>query len=154
MGIGAIARPAFVTAQFGILELTPAGRNEVRAVYGGFGVFMALALTVALRQPELRAGILLAVAAALGGVALFGPFNLDPAVGRARAGRHRPCPQSAHRSHGLCHGEDAQRRWRGRGRLDRVCSVLTLGVRAVVGGIFSTVKHLPAEASGQLPDLG
>ncbi len=32
MGIGAIAKPAFVTAQFGILELTPAGRNEVRAV--------------------------------------------------------------------------------------------------------------------------
>jgi len=32
MGIGAIANPAVVTAQFGILELTPAGRNEVRAV--------------------------------------------------------------------------------------------------------------------------
>jgi hypothetical protein len=88
------------------------------------------------------------------GVALFGPFNLDPAVGRARAGRHRPFPQSAHRSHGLCHGEDAKRRRRGRGRLDRVCSVLTPGVKPVVGGIFSTVKHLPAEASGQLPDLG
>ncbi len=26
MGVGAIAKPAFVTAQFGILELTPAGR--------------------------------------------------------------------------------------------------------------------------------
>lgn len=37
MGIGAIAKPTVVTAQFGILELTPAGRNEVRAVYGGFG---------------------------------------------------------------------------------------------------------------------
>ena len=44
MGIGAIAKPTVVTAQFGILELTPASRNEVRAVYGGFGVFMALAL--------------------------------------------------------------------------------------------------------------
>jgi hypothetical protein len=69
MGIGAIAKPALVMAQFGILELTPAGRNEVRAVYGGFGIFMALALLVALRQPELRDGILFAVAAALGGMA-------------------------------------------------------------------------------------
>lgn len=69
MGIGAIAKPAFVTAQFGILDLTPAGRNEVRAVYGGFGIFMGLALLVALRQPELRDGILFAVAAALGGMA-------------------------------------------------------------------------------------
>ena len=70
MGIGAIAKPAFVTAQFGILDLTPAGRNEVRAVYGGFGIFMALALLVALGQPELRDGILFAVAAALGGMAV------------------------------------------------------------------------------------
>ena len=69
MGVGAIAKPAFVTAQFGILELTPAGRNEVRAVYGGFGIFMSLALVVALRQPELRSGIVFAVAAALGGMA-------------------------------------------------------------------------------------
>ena len=69
MGVGAIAKPALVTAQFGILELTPAGRSEVRAVYGGFGIFMALALLVALRQPEVRDGILFAVAAALGGMA-------------------------------------------------------------------------------------
>ena len=39
MGVGATAKPAFVMAQFGILDLTPAGRNEVRAVYGGFGIF-------------------------------------------------------------------------------------------------------------------
>jgi hypothetical protein len=69
MGIGAIAKPALVTAQFGILELTPAGRNEVRAVYGGFGVCMALALLVALRQAELRDGVLFTVALALGGMA-------------------------------------------------------------------------------------
>jgi hypothetical protein len=37
MGVGAIAKPAFVTAQFGIVEFTRAGRNEVRAVYGGCG---------------------------------------------------------------------------------------------------------------------
>jgi hypothetical protein len=27
-------------------------------------------------------------------------------------------------------------------------------VKQAVGGIFSVVKHLPAETSGQLPDLG
>jgi hypothetical protein len=62
--------------------------------------------------------------------------------------------QGARRSHGLCHGEDAQRRWRGRGRLDRVCGGLTPGVMQAVDGIFSVVRHLPAETSGQLPDLG
>jgi hypothetical protein len=35
-----------------------------------------------------------------------------------------------------------------------VCSGLTPGVKQAVGGIFSVVKHLPAETSGQLPDLG
>ncbi len=69
MGIGAIAKPALVPVQFGILELTPAGRNEVRAVYGGSGLFMALALLVALRQPALRDGILSTVGVALGGMA-------------------------------------------------------------------------------------
>lgn len=69
MGIGAIAKPASVTAQFGILKLTRAGRSEVRAVYCGFGVFIGLALLVALQQEELRDGILFAVAAALGGMA-------------------------------------------------------------------------------------
>jgi hypothetical protein len=69
MGLGAIVRPVLVTAQFGIVELTLAGRNEVRAVYGGFGVLMAGVLLVALQQAALREGILVAVAAALGGMA-------------------------------------------------------------------------------------
>lgn len=38
MGNGAIAKPRLVTAQFGILELTAAGRNDARAVYSGCGV--------------------------------------------------------------------------------------------------------------------
>jgi hypothetical protein len=32
MGVGAIAKPAFVPAQFGILELTPAGRSDLSFV--------------------------------------------------------------------------------------------------------------------------
>ena len=88
MGFGAIAKPAFVTAQFGIFELTTAGRNEVRAVYGGFGVFMALALLVALRQPELRDGILFAVGVALGGMAAGRLVSavIDRAIDRAPLG--------------------------------------------------------------------
>jgi hypothetical protein len=50
MGIGEIAKPAFVTAQLGILALTQAGRNEVRAVYAVFGLFISLALLDALRH--------------------------------------------------------------------------------------------------------
>ena len=46
MGLGAVIKPLLVTAQFGILELSTAGRNEVRAVYGGFGILMGVALFV------------------------------------------------------------------------------------------------------------
>ncbi len=89
MGIGAIAKPALVTAQFGILELTLTSRNEVRAVDRGFGVFMALALLAALRQPELRDCILFAVAAALGGMAAGRSDRCwdRPPGGRANGGR-------------------------------------------------------------------
>lgn len=88
MGIGAIAKPAFVTAQFGILKLTPAGRSEVCAVYGSFGVFMGFALLVALKQKELRDGILFAVAAALGGMAARRLVSavIDQAIDRAPLG--------------------------------------------------------------------
>jgi hypothetical protein len=68
MGIGAMVRPVAVTAQFGIDELSAAGRNEVRAVYGGFGILMSTVLWVAIHDPALRAGICVAVAAALGGM--------------------------------------------------------------------------------------
>ena len=69
MGIGALLKPRLVTAQFDIPELSAAGRNEVRAVYGGFGVMIAVVLGLALQQPTMRAGVLVAVAAALAGLA-------------------------------------------------------------------------------------
>lgn len=69
MGVGALARPTLVTAQFGMPDLTAAGRNEVRAVYGGFGVLMAWMLLIALQRADLRGGILLTLACALGGMA-------------------------------------------------------------------------------------
>lgn len=69
MGIGALLKPRLVTAQFDIPELSAAGRNEVRAVYGGFGVMIAVVLGLALQQPTMRTGVLVAVAAALAGMA-------------------------------------------------------------------------------------
>ena len=70
MGIGALVRPTVVTRQFGIPALTPEGRSEVRAVYGGFGLAAAAMLVVAITSPDLRAGIAITVAVALFGMAV------------------------------------------------------------------------------------
>lgn len=69
MGVLALARPGAVLAQFGVPALPPAGRNEVRAVYGGFGLAVAAVLLASLAAPALRAGVCLTVAVALGGMA-------------------------------------------------------------------------------------
>jgi hypothetical protein len=69
MGLVALVSPEVVTRTFGIPTLTNAGRNEVRAVYGGFGVAVAAMLAVAMNDPVLRAGVLLAVATSVGGMA-------------------------------------------------------------------------------------
>jgi len=69
MGIGALVSPAVVTRQFGIATLTPDGRSEVRAVYGGFGLAIAAVLVYAIVEPDLRIGIALTVAIALFGMA-------------------------------------------------------------------------------------
>lgn len=70
MGVGALAAPDRVTAQFGIPPLSLAGRNEVRAVYGGFGVAMAGLLIVASLDDTIRDGVAVAVAVALVGMAV------------------------------------------------------------------------------------
>jgi len=69
MGLLALASPESITSPFGMPTLTPAGRNEVRAVYGGFGLAVAAMLVLALNDPTLRPGVLLAVAASVGGMA-------------------------------------------------------------------------------------
>ena len=69
MGIGALVSPTVVTRQFGIPTLTPDGRSEVRAVYGGFGLAIAAVLVYAIVDPDLRTGIALTVAIALFGMA-------------------------------------------------------------------------------------
>ncbi len=69
MGTVALGRPERIVAYFGTLSLTRDGRNEVRAVYGGFGVALALLLLATPWMPALEAGVLVAVAAALAGMA-------------------------------------------------------------------------------------
>jgi hypothetical protein len=69
MGVLALVAPERVAAIFGTTGLTADGRNEVRAVYGGFGVAVGVLLIVATGNPALRPGVLATIAAALGGMA-------------------------------------------------------------------------------------
>lgn len=70
MGIFALARPAQLIRPFGITLPIPESRAEVRAVYGGFGLAIAGVLALATSDEALRPGILVTVAAALGGMAV------------------------------------------------------------------------------------
>lgn len=70
MGLYALAAPARVPALFGVEVRTPEGRNEVRAVYGGFGLAVAALLGVAAAgHGGVREGILVTVGFALAGMA-------------------------------------------------------------------------------------
>ncbi|MBK1783307.1 DUF4345 family protein [Prauserella cavernicola] len=71
MGVYALAAPAALARPFGLAATAPESRSEVRAVYGGFGVAIAVLLALAAAGVEgLRPGAVLAVAAALAGMAL------------------------------------------------------------------------------------
>jgi hypothetical protein len=87
MGLVALVVPERVTGTFGMPTLTPEGRNEVRAVYGGFGVALGVLLLATPRLPALREGVLVCAAVALAGMA--GGRVLALAVERPR--RFYPC---------------------------------------------------------------
>ena len=70
MGLVALVAPGRVSRQFGIDHLDVDGRNEIRAVYGGFGLAVAGGLVFALREPQWRAPAASAVALALAGMAV------------------------------------------------------------------------------------
>jgi len=69
MGLSALIRPAFVVSFVGLVPSTPDARNEVRAVYGGFGIALAALLVFTAESSALRPGVLLAAATALLGMA-------------------------------------------------------------------------------------
>ena len=84
MGVLAIARPERILAFVGIPALSRDGRNEVRAVYGGFGLAIAALLGATGFDAGIRSGALLAVALALFGMAVGRLLSvlLDGAPGR------------------------------------------------------------------------
>jgi hypothetical protein len=70
MGVAALVRPTAILAPFGVPVPTADGRNEVRAVYGGFGVAVAALLGVAAADGgDAAEGIVIAVGIALLGMA-------------------------------------------------------------------------------------
>lgn len=69
MGFYGLVKPAALIRPFGITLSDPTARAEVRAVYGGFGVAIAGVLAWAATGTAAREGILIAVAAALLGIA-------------------------------------------------------------------------------------
>ena len=69
MGVLALLRPAVLGRLVELSPETVLARNEVRAVYGGFGVVMALALLWSIGDAVLGPGVQLAVALALLGMA-------------------------------------------------------------------------------------
>lgn len=87
MGLAALIDPARILETFDVAVTSPEGRNEVRAVYGGFGIAMAVALALALRVQALRPGILVCLSLALAGMALgrLCSFAIDQHVGAAPA---------------------------------------------------------------------
>lgn len=70
MGLCGLVAPGALVAPFGTVVESPDARNEVRAVYGGFGMAVAAALALAAADTgDLRSGVLLAIALALAGMA-------------------------------------------------------------------------------------
>ncbi len=70
MGMAAFWKPSFILGIFGGDANTPCMRNEVRGVYGGFGVTMAFCLIFINFFPlDVRQGLILGIALALFGMA-------------------------------------------------------------------------------------
>jgi hypothetical protein len=69
MGVGALVKPSSVISFVKLVPETVDARNEVRAVYGGFGIAVSLLLTYAASDITIRSGVLIAVAVSLLGMA-------------------------------------------------------------------------------------
>jgi hypothetical protein len=69
MGIVGLVNPTRITSYFKVPVITSDMRNEIRAVYGGFGIAMAAALAGAVQYEEYRVGILATISTALLGMA-------------------------------------------------------------------------------------
>jgi Domain of unknown function (DUF4345) len=83
LGIAALVMPARILRGFGITVAGRDGRNEIRAVYGGFPLAVAGLLCATMVVPHLANGILLAVSVATLGMAAGRIFSalLDRGMG-------------------------------------------------------------------------
>ena len=70
MGVVALVSPHSITRWVAITTLPVPARNEVRAVYGGYGVAMAVLLVVCRDQPHWRDGAVVTLSMALLGMAV------------------------------------------------------------------------------------
>lgn len=71
MGLATLVKPNLLGLTFGTEISLPPWRNEIRAVYGGFGVATAaLLFLVQSSFPDFQSGVYLAVAVALLGMAV------------------------------------------------------------------------------------
>jgi hypothetical protein len=62
MALVTVVKPPFVLALFSVKVESADGRNEVRSVYGGTGFAVAAGLAMMSMRPELRPGMLTAMA--------------------------------------------------------------------------------------------
>jgi len=69
MGAVMLWRPEYLSQVTGLELSTPESRSEARAVYGGFGVAMALALFTAIVYSDFRGGIMYTTGLVLIGMA-------------------------------------------------------------------------------------
>jgi hypothetical protein len=69
MGVTLLIWPEAVARVTNQEPTTPEARSEIRAVYGGFGIAVALALFVAMVYSDFRGGIMFTVGLALIGMA-------------------------------------------------------------------------------------
>jgi hypothetical protein len=76
MGVAALAAPAKFVSYLGSQIVRDEGRNEVRAVYGGFGLAIAGSLVWAASRPDVREGYFLCLIAACLGMAGGRVFSL------------------------------------------------------------------------------
>jgi hypothetical protein len=69
MGLGALIDPNTTLSYFSAGPLGPDMRNEVRAVYGGYGIAICLLLLATLWISSIKTGARLAVLVSVGGMA-------------------------------------------------------------------------------------
>ena len=87
LGAAALARPETLLTGFGLAAQTRDSRNEIRAVYGGFPLAVAVLVLWSLTGADEPEGILLALAVASLGMAVgrLVSAGLDGGIGRLPA---------------------------------------------------------------------